>query len=415
MIRLLVPLLVFIAIAPGAPAAEQVGCSWPLKFDTDTLNAAFPDRNATYWLTRFEAIPATRLVLRGTYPQARYISFHAYDEAQHPVDSLADVDLDPDPGSGNPFRAAGASGTYTAFIEFTPKPATPARNTLYAGQTTDGSPNPSGFVIYRVYVADDAGDPAGSEPLPDVSLQTPGGEVAFARCEPQPPSTGGAINEALKTATYPDDAPRSVPFPPAQFPPKFLRFYSTEDAVLDRFPPNPVFPLVPRSPGGFLSNQHIAYLYVNLSRQYGDVFVFRAKAPAAPDTRSGDDVTQPSDARYWSLCQNEFVTQRFVDCVADFETPRDADGWFTTVVSDVADRPANATAANGVSWLPWGGAYYDALVIYRHMLPATTFGQAIQRVPKGVDPATVMGGYYPRGAYCSTTAFEAGGWQACLS
>jgi hypothetical protein len=83
------------------------------------------------------------------------------------------------------------------------------------------------------------------------------------------------------------------------------------------------------------------------------------------------------------------------------------------VISDPVDRPANATAANGVTWLPWGGIFPNGVVIYRNMLPASTFTQAIQSITEQGTPQAVMGLYFPSTAYCSKTTFEAGGWSAC--
>ncbi|HEX2239644.1 MAG TPA: hypothetical protein VHJ82_00660 [Actinomycetota bacterium] len=66
-----------------------------------------------------------------------------------------------------------------------------------------------------------------------------------------------------------------------------------------------------------------------------------------------------------------------------------------------------------MNWLPWGGAYYDGVVIYRHMLPAPRFRQAIQNVPEGTPPEKVLGDYFPRAAYCDAATFEQGGAAAC--
>jgi len=391
-----------------------LGCSWPVKIDADTLNTAFPDQSATYWGTRFVSLPGSRIVIRGHYPSSRYFSFHAYDDVQRPVGSLADREILPDAGSLNPYATAGApyGGAYTAFIEFTARPAEPVPNTLYAGAMADGTPNPGGFILMRVYVSDDPDDLAGGVPLPDLALELPGGvTVPFGRCEPLPPSTGGLVTAAIRDASFPDAFPRSIPYPPATTTPEFRRFYGLDRFVWDRVPPNPVTDAIPRFQGGFLSNQHIAYLTKILSREFGDVFVFRAKAPTFPDTRSpgSGSPTDPTQVRYWSICENEFATQRFIACLADYQSVIGADGFFTFVISDPDDRPANATAANGVNWLPWGGVFYDGLIIYRHMLPSASFAEAIQNVPEGTDPATIMGDYYPRGGYCTRGSFEANG------
>jgi hypothetical protein len=420
--RALAGLALAASLAPsGARAAlPPLGCAWPLKADADTLNVAFPDESATYWVTHVVAVPGARLEIRGAYPAARYFSFHAYDEAQRPVGALADVEIAPDPGSDNPFSTPGArpGGTYTAFVEFTRRPADPRPNTLYTGTTSEGAPNPAGFFIYRVYVADHPDDPAGGMPLPRLALLLPGGlRIPFAACRPLPPSLGGALNGAIQRMSFPDAIPRQIPFPPAATTPAFRRFYGLDRIVWDRVPSNPFTDQVPRFQGGFLSNMHVAYLYRTISRQLGDVFVMQARAPTFPDTRP-PGTGEPTDAtqvRYWSVCQNELVTQRFVACRADYQTALDDDGRFTFVVSDPADRPSDAALArHHATWLPWGGAFYDGIVIYRHMLPSRSFPQAIQNVPEGTDPASVMGEYFPRSGSCTRRAFETGGPAACI-
>lgn len=398
-----------LGVVPAAAA-----CSWPAAFEADTTNTAYPDSHASYWLARFTAAPGTHLRVDGQYPAARYFSFHAYDEAQRPVGSLADLQIAPDPGAQNPFVTPGAphGGAYSLTIEPTGAPADPAPNTIYAGRMAEGTPNAAGFIIYRVYVSDDAADRAGTVPLPDLTLETRDGAVSFPfeRCESLPPSVGGPVTDAIANSSYPQGAPAPVPFPPALNPPEFVKFWSLATNLVDRFPPNPLTDPLPRDKtGGFLSNQHINYLFALTARTHGELFVMHGKAPSAPDTFAGQDVTTPSDLRYFSICQNSFTTQRFTACVYDADLKVD-DGTFTLVISDPDDRPSNAE-----NWLPWGAPYYDGNVIYRHMLPSADFAGAIQRVPYGTHARAVMGDYYPRSAYCDRATFESGGFAACIT
>ena len=391
----------------GVPGPGHA-CSWPFVLEADTLNVAYPDQNATYWVTHLVGLPGTRIRIDGVYPDARYFSFHAYDELQRPVGSLADREIAPAAGSTNPFVTPGAQagGSYTAFVAFTPPPADPAPNTLYAGATNEGAPNPAGTIIYRVYVPADAGDLAGGVPLPSLTLETADGAVALplGSCEPLPPSSGGQLQTVIRESSFPNAVPRVVPWPPAQDPPEFVKFYSLATNLIDRLPSNPATDAIPRdTSGGFLSNRHINYLFALTSRSLGDVFVMRARAPIAPDTRGGAEPTDPADVRYWSVCENDFLTQRFVACLADFQVTVDPDGFFTIAVSDPDDRPATAK-----NWIPWGGPYYEGSVIYRHMLPSSGFAGAIQKVAYGQDPRTVMGDYFPQAAYCSAAEFDAG-------
>lgn len=403
--------------AGAASGTQAPGCSWPFLLDDDSLNAAFPDESSTYWMTRFVSAPQTRLVIRGVYPYARYFSFHAYDDAQRPVDSIADYEIDPDKGSVNPYRSGSGGGNrkYTVYVEFTAPPEKPAPNTVYAGAMENGAPNPGGFFIYRVYVSDDPEDPAGKVPLPTVTLEAGNGavELPMEQCDPLPPSSDEP-NRQMKQSNFPDEIPRAAPFPGTTDKPEFRRFYGPDREFWDRVPDSEAKKRAPRVNGGFLQNQQIAYLYTRISRNFGDVFVFRAKAPSFPDTRAGTPATAHREVRFWSICQNELATQRVTACLADYQASVGRDGYFTFVISDPSDRPANATRAAGVNWLPWGGAYYDGVVIYRHMLPARDFDEAIQNVEEGTPPAKIMGDYFPRAAYCPKETFEKSGWRACL-
>jgi hypothetical protein len=365
----------FVALLlPGTASA----CSWPTKSDLDTTNVAFPDEGATYWVTRYAGAPGAEIVIRGQDPDARYFSFHIYDEALRPIASVADFETTPD----------GVGGYTTRFTFDAPQ---------------------SGALIYRVYVSGVPGDPAGGVPLPNIWLKVSGreDELALGQCEPLPPSTGGTVNDAVKDSNYPAEAPRGFEVGTSD-PPKTERFYGFDRIVLNPIPPNPVTDAVPRSSGGFWSNQHIAYLTTRFARRDDgrELLVYRFRAP-----------TVPGQVRYWSLCQNEFVTQRFVECLADYEAVVDKRGYVTVVVSDPEDRPSSPGGRgrrNAVNWLPWGGPYYDGLLIYRHMLPAPDFAEAIQNVPEGTPPIDVMGDYFPQANYCSKETFEAGGAAACL-
>ncbi|HEX2239643.1 MAG TPA: hypothetical protein VHJ82_00655 [Actinomycetota bacterium] len=340
-----VVVLVAGSLAGTAPARGQVGCSWPFLLDDERLNFAFPDDSSTYWMTRFTSLPQSRLIINGQYPHARYFSFHVYDEAGRPIDALADVELAPDKGSSNPFTERVRSGgphKYTAYVVFNPPPERRETNTIYAGAMEGGLPNPSGFLIYRVYVSDDPEDPAGMVPLPTVTLDAPGGvtKLQFGQCEPLPPSDGGTINNLMRESDFPDAIPRVLPFPGTTEEPRFRRFYGPDREIRERFPSNPVTDAMPYVNSGFYANLHIAYLYVRISRDWGDVFVFRTRAPTFPDTRAGTDVTAPRQVRYFSICQNELATQRVAACIPDHEIVVDSEGYFTFVISDPSDRPS---------------------------------------------------------------------------
>jgi hypothetical protein len=141
--------------------------------------------------------------------------------------------------------------------------------------------------------------------------------------------------------------------------------------------------------------------------------VIRAKAPSFPNTTKGQWPSARDQLRYWSICQNSDST-RVNACSADYQSAIDRKGYFVFVVSDPAERPTNATARNGVTWIPWGAADANGLLIYRNMAPAPSFRQAIQTIQKGDDPQKVMGVYYPEAHYCTKQTFEQSGWRGCF-
>jgi hypothetical protein len=384
------------AAAATAPSSLQSSCAWGAKSDPDVVNAAYPDTSANYWSYQYKAVPGTELVIHGSYPHARYFSFHVYQPNAVPIDSIYDMQIRPDAGSANRFTgpaAATAGGSYTVTVLFGPKPAHPAANTLYAGQTQiDGSPNPGGVLMMRTYLPADPTSPQGSVPLPTVTWRTTGGNVldAASSCSSDLPSTNGLVAQELNSQSFPieQDSPGAAAI-------TWSRAGSS--------------PYV-----GAFGNQQNAYLTATISRANGDLVVVHGRAPTFPNARAGEPVYAPAQLRYWSICENS-VSTRVISCVPDQDAPL-VNGYYTYVISDPSVRPANATTANGVAWLPWGSIDAGAAIILRNMVPGPGFAQAAQNVPSSGGPGApqVMGAYYPAAVYCSPATFAAGGWQACF-
>jgi hypothetical protein len=81
----------------------------------------------------------------------------------------------------------------------------------------------------------------------------------------------------------------------------------------------------------------------------------------------------------------------------------DRQGFFNVVISDPTHKPSNLLPTD--NWLP-AGSYPDIFVLYRQMLPETSFAQAIQFAPSAAAAPQTMGAYYPDTRICSTAAFE---------
>lgn len=408
-----------------------VACGWEIASNIDTMNIAFPDESAKYWVALVPMLPQTRLRIDGYYPDARYFSYNVYDAILRPTDALADVEIAPDAGGSNSFadESAAYGDAYTAYVEFSPRPETPQQNMIYAGEMDLGSVAVPQYALtalfYRVYVPGEGKEFDGGVGLPLLTLETADGETELlptANCvEPLLPTLGDAspslgLNDLLQDVDVIDDPflaqPGALPLgQPEASTRVFYGLPSTVFNILRDFLGLPIpdgveFQLPLPAGGGFLSNIHNAYTTNLFSRSYGNVVMIRAKAPSYRDQPGLNfDAEQ---VRYWSVCQNDLPTQRYVGCVADYQAHLDEQGYFTVMVSDTADRPANAVAENAIDWLPWG-PYVDALLIYRHMLPQTDFSEAIQNVPQGTPPAEVMGDYAPRSAYCQRDIVESAG------
>ena len=374
------------------------------------MNVAYPDEAANYWGAQFAVPPGGEIVLRGQYPHARYMSFVAYDGAAEPIDSLSDLAIGPDPGSVNPFvpgaKRTSAERDYTVRVVGSPAPADPAArepNTLYVGQA--GQPALGGAILYRVYVPDRGLDDGGGVGLPVPSVRLPGGTEAPypGDCTALGIATPTQINEGFATYEGWPASQDRLARDPLEWRVFFNTLHTLGRAYEDAYGvPNPA-PADKR--GGFYSNGDSTYATAAGSRSLGPVLVVEGRAPTSPRTHAGARRMTGGDVRYWSLCENERYSQRFVDCAYDEQIPLSRDGRFTVVVSQPSQRPANARDACGVTWLRWG-AHSEALLILRHMLPSPTFAHALQRVERPGEEERVVGAFLPAGRHVTRQAFE---------
>ncbi len=384
-------------------------CAWYLPLSDNGANALALDQNVAYWVTRIPYVPGMSLTLKGRYPHARYMSVTAYDPRTKAVSSLYDEQIQPDPGSVNPF-VVGASRTATsrawtvkvAFLQPGQQPSA-AANTLSTGFTPrGGTPASDFFLVYRVYLPDRGRDQAGGEPLPAVTVSAPPlPDQPLPACpggNPPPGTANGAFAGTGGPASLPPDAgtPRpvwhkfyNVPTSAAQSPDSTGR---TNFA-------GQVTPYTMKTgSGGYLEDLENAYLYSFLNQGGGPLTVINAKAMSYPDTFGGaSTMPGPSDVRYWSVCTYEPTSQRNLACAADFQAaPQSGD--YTVVISTPADKPAQLC---GATWLPFGPDL-QSLAIVRNQLGTAPY--TIQNVQLGHE--TAMGAYYPTARYMDQAAYR---------
>ncbi|GLX83261.1 hypothetical protein [Thalassotalea eurytherma] len=178
---------------------------------------------------------------------------------------------------------------------------------------------------------------------------------------------------------------------------------------------------------GFYANKDNSYVSTWLNNELGDVVVFKGKLPVTPLTINNQDMYDHSGVqmRYWSLCTNEFYSQRVVDCIFDEEVIIDDDRDFVIVTSKAVNRPTNATKECGYNWieLPELGDNVsmehdsakltgqinndnDAFVIIRNMVAEPDFTQATSNIDSFRAEKAIMGEYLPEGEYMSVGDFE---------
>ncbi len=189
------------------------------------------------------------------------------------------------------------------------------------------------------------------------------------------------------------------------------------------------------------SATYLDYLVRGASLVDGGVVVLRGRLPTYPATRGGEPVMAGGQARYWSLTGyrvprglewfevlNPDVPQGVaVHSVMDDELVLDAARDYTLVLSRPRDRPANATAANGVTWVDWGRAGQVSWTLrwlsvgpewQGPMTPSPArLGWQADPVATAFDPDVIsrndhrgaLGPYLPTVEYLTTAEFEARG------
>ena len=351
---------------------------------------------ANYWGFNTPVTPGGWIQIHGQYPYARYFSILPNDVNTDNLQQQTDASIRPDPGSGNPFvgpLTAGEGRYYTVNFDFSAPPANPAPNTSYVGLTQAGQPNPYVFFVYRIYESDFGSLPnSGGVPLPAITYYNADGTVAksFPECNPYPNGTPAAPAQLQSFPALPIPGPHTTAHPQISL---------SSDYHL---------------PVDLLANPDVQYLSAYYSKHFGSVFVIHAKALTTPDTPSIPVYTPGFDARGWSICSYNFYAGYANGCYADHQVAVDKHGYYTIVLSTAADRPRNATAANGVTWINWG-PYLDGQVSWRLFLRSSPLIQQIAAAIASGHASPSVAPYIPRFCYTTRGEFEAGGWHGCSS
>jgi len=381
------------------------------------------DPNVTYGKLIFVAPVGARLLVEGDFPHARYFEYEILPpfDPLHPASGtmgetpevpLVDVDIEPDPGSFNPYRVGADRGAaqrhyHLSFdlqmgnaVDLNPQAMQPP---AYRAPSNGRTGGPFGFagawggnvltpsVLWmRIYAPDRSAGAFGGVGLPKASLQLPSGERFWLQCDF---SVAEERQNTRVSAGY--EAPRE-PF--AAIGPS-LGWHKIFGLVLTRLENRGFLEVelegkqeravkenIRRSmlllfnrgedaepPGDFEGSATACKNNSFLTRMFqlgpGKVYVITGKMPAFPRTRDGEEVMEGGEVRYWSISQygngegDQYETAVNYGTVMDDEVVLNQDNEYVIVYSTAEDRPANATPQNGVTWVDWGPRSRQTLTI----------------------------------------------------
>jgi hypothetical protein len=156
----------------------------------------------------------------------------------------------------------------------------------------------------------------------------------------------------------------------------------------------------PHATGG----THINYLVNNVCLGAGKVYALAGRLPTTPKTRNGEPTMTAAQARYWSITgystayglDPNFAYGAEITSVMDDEIVTNASGDYILLYGRAQDRPANATAANGVTWVDWGTESCQAFTI-RWVSPGPdwTFAKAPNQTNLGWETEPASASYNP--------------------
>jgi hypothetical protein len=387
------------------------------KINLQSTRGFFPDPNATYLVLPNLLAPfGSKVIVEGEFPHARFFdiqvtpSFHpeAYRYRGFGVGEvpIVDVDIDPLPGNVNPFRVDAnrnaAKRKYRVTFDMAignPVDLNPAfrpphyrapgndrvgGSILYQGPWGETKPWGHGLGIWdmgqiwiRYYAPDKAKGSLGGVALPKVYYQLPDGKKYYIQADFEGWQNRSNRRIAAKW-TAPEDPTRHKGAKTGWFK-KFGIFRTIVEGMalevpwlnldqeyvrdLDLGVTGRGEDMPPPSNFSVAATEcnYINYLLRGMSLGQDKVAVLTGKLPTTPRTRNGEAVMKKAQARYWSITATDTALPEpdgFVGAalhsVMDDEIITDAQQRYAIVLSRAQDRPKNATASNGVTWVNWG-------------------------------------------------------------
>ncbi|CAH0993366.1 hypothetical protein SIN8267_03514 [Sinobacterium norvegicum] len=382
--------------------------AWP-GIGSPLTNNRFPyllDTSASnYFSTRFwhgdnappgflQVPTGGKVVFKGEYLRCRYFAFHPSDFDTNNLKTIIDEDIVPDDGSQNPFTQVveeGYNRRFTTQLVFTPEPEMPESNTSYVGIKRNGGFNPAVFLILRTTDSVLGAMPPNSTGvlLPSVTIYDAEGKQVSHYDEIDPYPAG--IEPAVETTRF-----ASLPIPDARAINWPARFSTKANWGL---------------PYDILASDDLLYLVSPYSQHLGNVFVVRAKAFSTPHPPKTAVYAECNEARGFTVTTYNFWAGICNDAVVDHQIAHDEDGYYNLVVSTKENRPTNATAEHGYTWVDWGD-YLDGQLTFRFLLRQNPRLKALKVAIETGKADADIADFVPRAGHCNKAEFEQQGHQA---
>lgn len=365
--RLFPLVLVLVWLNPGAVWAAECTDYWDTLLSTDSLTAKglSGDTHAAYGVLSFRGDPSTKYIVRGEFPNARFMSLSTVTgKKHHPIDAIEDYRMVPDTGSLNPFHEGVQIDTpnRSFTLEVLPK-GVPSSAANIVRLPSDREVH---SLMYRIFS----------------------------------PNRGYTVTQSSFPRVFAFDVESGAPkaCPEHHLLPTFFRFPQFLTVIVPRkikF----AFKLKTLEWGPNSAIPQYAYA-VNPTKKDKELTVIRFKAPSYADTVSGTGAFHSSaEVRYWSFCVQNFPKNETLACVADYNAKVGAGGMVTVVVGG-NDEVKGAAEAQGFNYLEDTRAWNQFVIgfAYRNVLPTKEFAKNSMH----------KGEYLPKAVLCRERAFLSG-------
>jgi len=399
--------------------AETWAVRYARPINKDSLYAGIPDPKVTYLFLGTALAPfGSKVVVEGDFPHCRFFSvqitpplngkeYYAQRVFGTAEISIADVDIEPLPGSTNPFRVGAnrkaldrkyrlefdlTTGDPTALNKGAhDHPYRQNSNTRKAGmlvyqgplghQTIVGTPIDNGgdwnlgAIWIRIYEPDNQVDALGGVAMPKVWFELPDGTKYFVGSDfatLQQRADTTIANRVTNPGNDASSGPTSGWFKSWGITRSILNGICTSNnwsrpdsgarvnqielgwTGRGEFQPAPGN-IEPHA----TTNNYASYIGRTMTVPPGYVAVLTGKLPDFPSTRNGEVTMAAGQVRYWSICgvdQDPLspLPSTTINAIADSDVEIDANRNYIIAYSRTGDRPVNAETNNGVSWVDWG-------------------------------------------------------------